>query len=147
MTDVSSGPLVIVFFFYCLLNEDIHVPFHWKSIQRVPFLQVKENTGEEKDYQGKIREGVGAAEGSWRSDGACQPAGRGEGRGPTVRVTAPSLPQDQHPLYFNSVCRFSMCGYLFWHKNSPGCKIKDAPWDYFSCILIQQPLITVEWDL
>ena len=27
--------------FYCLLNEDIHVPFHWKSIQRVPFCRLK----------------------------------------------------------------------------------------------------------
>lgn len=103
-----------------------------KQHSEVSFLQAKENTGEEKDYQGKIWEGVGAAASSWRSDGTCQPAGWGEGRRPAVWVTA--LRPLQTQLRFSSVCRFGMCGYLFWHNNFPGYRIKDALWDHFSCL-------------
>lgn len=77
-----------------------------KQHSEVSFLQAKENTGEEKDYQGKIWEGVGAAASSWRSDGTCQPAGWGEGRGPAVWVTAfaPFRPSSVLAQYVGLVC-------------------------------------------
>lgn len=72
-------PVFVLILFIVLVKNQLQLNLlrTETALRRLPplILQVKENTGEEKNPQGKIRERLGTMASSRRGDGACQSAG------------------------------------------------------------------------